>query len=964
MVQNNRNTINNLNTNAVKKILVLLLLSVWMIPPVSFAQGQKRYTLEGKVTLFGSEEPIPYANVCVKELNLWGFTDVDGKFMIKGILPGSYTLEATSLGYQSVKMPVTISKDVTGFRFQLKEDNLTLDDVVVTAKAGTGMNSSSKIDKTAIQHLQASSLADVMQLLPGSLIQNPTLSAANTITIRHIGSDDYNARGVGLLVNGSRISNDAEIGDPDLTAFTNTIDYRKLSADNIESVEVLKGVVSAEYGDMTSGAILVTTKAGLTPLEIRIKTDPQTKSMSASKGFGLGKDKGNVNIDFDYARSFKDWISPVDTYDRTTMGLTYSNTFNKDKTPFRFNARLSGYLTGNSVTSDPDVSKQDFSKRRDNNISLSIYGNWMLNKSWISTLNYNVSANYGRKYYQTYIVNSTNPVATTNTMIEGIALGYYTPANYIEDRRSEDKPLYINAKITGDLNKRVGEALLKTKIGIEWNTKGNLGRGVYHEADIPKFERERKYSDIPFMSDLSLFVEEKVSLPIGNGNLELMAGVRFNKMVIEGYNYDPTVDPRLNARYSFIKNKRKGFLRSLAVSGGWGIMQRLPSISYLYPAPKYIDNPLFLYRNTTTEQYMALIQTSIVDDRLPYNLKPERTSKFEIGLDFNILGVTGILTYFNEDLKDGISGNASFLSESFDYYDDVTDINAAPKYENGRIYVNDGNGNYSPLNYTTQRQFKSYSRPDNRGRVKKWGIEYDFNFGKIEAINTSVLMTGSYIKSESTTPGLEYSYSNSQDPINVREKFPYVGIYEGQKQLSLGSAKDRMSTNISLVTNVPSLRLVVSLTAQCIWMNRSWNIYDEGNIYTVDDQGNHVYGDYDNKPLTSNLYRNPIAYMDLDGTIRPFSDYYTTNDNDLKRRLDMLRLANDWSFYFLKTRFNPYFMANIRITKELGKLAALSFYANNFTNSTPVLKNKARPNHPGARVNTPIYFGAELKLTF
>lgn len=78
----------------------------------------------------------------------------------------------------------------------------------------------------------------------------------------------------------------------------------------------------------------------------------------------------------------------------------------------------------------------------------------------------------------------------------------------------------------------------------------------------------------------------------------------------------------------------------------------------------------------------------------------------------------------------------------------------------------------------------------------------------------------------------------------------------------------------------------------------------------------------------------------------------------------MLRLANDWSFYFLKTRFNPYFMANIRITKELGKLAALSFYANNFTNSTPVLKNKARPNHPGARVNTPIYFGAELKLTF
>lgn len=964
MVQNNRNTINNLNTNAVKKILVLLLLSVWMIPPVSFAQGQKRYTLEGKVTLFGSEEPIPYANVCVKELNLWGFTDVDGKFMIKGILPGSYTLEATSLGYQSVKMPVTISKDVTGFRFKLKEDNLTLDDVVVTAKAGTGMNSSSKIDKTAIQHLQASSLADVMQLLPGSLIQNPTLSKANTITIRSIGSDTYNARGVGLLVNGSRISNDAEIGDPETTQFGNPIDYRKLSADNIESVEVLKGVVSAEYGDMTSGAILVTTKAGRTPLEIRVKTDPRTKSVSASKGFGLGKDRGNINFDMDYARAFSNWVSPVDIFDRTTMGLTYSNTFNKDRTPFRFNARLSGYLTGNSVTSDPDVSKQDFSKRRDNNISLSIYGNWMLNKSWISTLNYNISANYGRKYAQTYIVNATNPVATTNTMVEGVALGYFTPANYIEDRRSEDKPLYINAKITGDLNKRVGEALLKTKVGIEWNTKGNLGRGVYHEADVPQYERERKYSDIPFMSDLSLFVEEKVSLPIGNSNLELMAGARFNKMVIEGYNYDPTVDPRMNIKYSFMKSRRNGFLRSLAVRGGWGIMQRLPSISYLYPAPKYIDNPLFLYRNTTTDQYMALIHTSIIDDRLPYNLKPERTTKFEAGLDFNILGVTGVVTYFNEDLKDGIATNSNYMTETFDYYDNVTDINAAPKYEGGRIYVKDGNGVYVPLNYTTNREFKGYSRPDNRGKVKKWGVEYDLNFGKIEAINTSLLMTGAYIKSQSTSPGLEYTYSNAQDPIDPRKKYPYVAIFEGQSQVSLGSAKDRLSTNISLVTNVPSIRLVVSLTTQCVWMDRSWNIYDEGNIYTLDGNGEPVYGDYNDKMATTTLLRDPVAYMDMDGAIRPFSDYYTTTDNDLRRRLDMLRKATDQRYYFLKTRYNPYFMANIRITKELGKLAALSFYANNFTNSTPVLKNNARPNYPGTRVNTPIYFGAELKLTF
>jgi len=78
----------------------------------------------------------------------------------------------------------------------------------------------------------------------------------------------------------------------------------------------------------------------------------------------------------------------------------------------------------------------------------------------------------------------------------------------------------------------------------------------------------------------------------------------------------------------------------------------------------------------------------------------------------------------------------------------------------------------------------------------------------------------------------------------------------------------------------------------------------------------------------------------------------------------MLRKATDVSYYFNKQGYDPFFMANIRVTKEIGKLASLSFYANNFTNSTPIMKDKARPNAVGTRVNPGIYFGAELKLTF
>ncbi|NCC47080.1 MAG: hypothetical protein EOM16_08610 [Bacteroidia bacterium] len=193
----------------------------------------------------------------------------------------------------------------------------------------------------------------------------------------------------------------------------------------------------------------------------------------------------------------------------------------------------------------------------------------------------------------------------------------------------------------------------------------------------------------------------------------------------------------------------------------------------------------------------------------------------------------------------------------------------------------------------------------------------------------------------------------------------YIGIYkDNQNTVSAGSGRERLSTNLSFVTRIPSIRMIVSLTTQCIWMSNSWNGYDYGNVYSEDSNGNAVYGDYNNKSNLMTLYRDPIAYMDREGVVRPFSDFHTTSDNDLKRRLDVLRLRTDNSFNFLESGYKPYFMANIRVTKELGDIASLSFYANNFTNSRPLMVNKSRPNAAGGIKNTPIYFGAELKLTF
>lgn len=957
-----------INYYCMKKYILFTFLLAFAAIGTAHAQNNKTFTVEGTVVLKSTGEPISYAQIVLKEISQWGFTDEKGHFRISGVLPGQYTLESVALGYVTYQLPVVVKKDIQSIFIRMEEDNLTLKEVVVTATKGGSINSSDKIDKMAIEHLQASSISDVMQLIPGSVVTNPNLTTKNVLSIRGFNNgsnNENNYRGTALMINGAQMSSDASV-------FSNTsglasvpqTDYRAYSTDNIESVEVLKGVVSAEYGDITSGAVLVTTKAGRTPYEVRFKTDPKTKAVSANKGFSLGKERGYMNIDADYARAASDMRSPVNTFDRTNIGITYSNTFSKHNRPFRFNARITGSFIYNNEKSDPDAGKVDFSKTKNSEIGASLYGTWMLNKSWISTLTYNLTGRYAKNNYREYTAIAGDIAPTTNTKKEGIAEGYFTAGVYNQDMRVNEIPVYVNAKVSGSLNKKIGGALSRTAVGFEWNTKGNNGKGEYYIGEQPQNFRERKYSNIPFMNNLSAFAEEKVTIPTSKKtSLELSAGLRFTKMYIDNYNYDPTLDPRFNAKFNIIKGARKQLIREFAIRGGYGIMQKLPSLNMLYAGDFYKDYNVFQYVNSATNEKLSVIQTRINSELLDYELKPAKTKNMELGFDMNIGGVRLGITYYNEKMTNAVSQNAFYTSEPVKYYNSVASTTASPKFEDGKVWIKDNKGNYVENGYTEITEFYSNRRPDTRGKQNKWGIEYDIDFGRIKAINTSIIVNGAYNKQTNYTIGDAYNYIGGQDPLNAKKRFPYVSIFNGDADMSNGNNRDRLVTSINVITNIPKLRMVVSFTTQCVWMDRQWYKFDDNQIYEIDKNGNRVFGAYDKNRSDAIIYRDPSYYMDAAGNVHPFSDYYTTTDSQLKTTLGMMRLSTNKSYLFLKNAYNPYFMANIRITKEIGKYASISFYANNFTNSKPIIRNSARPNAIGDRKNSDIYFGAELRIT-
>lgn len=111
---------------------------------------------------------IPLVGVaCIlKELGIYAVTDINGIAVLKQVPLGKTELELQILGYENYRKGINVEVDFS-LEIRMVETSLALDEVnVVATKNEAGQATSSKIGRQAIDHLQATSLADLMQLLP------------------------------------------------------------------------------------------------------------------------------------------------------------------------------------------------------------------------------------------------------------------------------------------------------------------------------------------------------------------------------------------------------------------------------------------------------------------------------------------------------------------------------------------------------------------------------------------------------------------------------------------------------------------------------------------------------------------------------------------------------------------------------------------------------------------------------
>ena len=927
---------------------------------IAAAQSQ-RFTLSGTVVEKGGDEPVVMASAVIRELGLWAVSDADGRFEIAGVPAGTHEIEFTLLGYDTRTVTVTLKGDVKGLRVELAPASLALDAVVVTAREGGEITTASKIGKQTLEHIQPSSLKDVMQLLPGSVTENPSLTQVGTLSIRDIGSNGANAAGTALIVDGASFSNDANLqmlstatamggGESNVAATAGGgVDTRQVSTDNIESVEVIRGIPSVVYGDLTSGAVVVKTKAGVTPWEVRIKADPQLKQVSLGKGFRLGEKGGVLNFDADYAHAYSDVRMPSSAYNRFNFQTGWSGNFNNKLT---LNAKLRANWSNATNASDPDLLLDELSQERDRGLRLNVNGRWILNKPWITNVEYLVAGSITDQFSRSRVYQgSAGRAPTTSAMYDGEYEGFFTPPQYYSDVQVFGRPVDAQAKLTAHQTGKYGAVTNKVLAGFEWKMQGNVGAGKVFDPKMPPSPgsavafRERSFRDIPFLHALSGYLEDDVKLPLGGTLLELQAGVRVNGILASGIATGSflAVEPRVNVRYTLLK--RPSGLRELVVRGGWGVSGKVPSMIYLYPEPAYKDMVSFYYNDFDASGKGLTVITTKCVETVQDNLRLQRSRNMEAGLEFETDRFSGSLVGFFEKMTDGYAFATEYVPMAYKRYG-YTWSDGKPS----QVMIFSGGSadwrlgevtmNGQPLPSITDTTFMAVTRPVNSVNLDKWGVEFTLDVAKIPSLSTSINVSGAYMNiTTHSTARTQRLYAGTQNG----RTYPWVGVYAGSSTTSNGSVKERFNTNVRLITHIPQLAMVVTLTTQLVFFEATRNL--------CEFNGQQLYYEKD-----GTLCVNPLYIIDRKDRMIPFTEEMAADP-----QYRNLILTTNTSTFYVRQSYPFYGMLNLRLSKELGKWATVSFYANNFLNFRGRVKNSVT-GYPNDR-NTPLYFGAEVKIT-
>lgn len=936
-------------------LMILLLVSADVM---TAQQNRALFSISGKVVDAKTGEPVIGVAVNVEDTGIWAISDENGTFFLPDIRPGDYAVQFSCLGFVDKRLSFVVKKDIPNLTIKLDQNTLALNSVVVTAERDKeGMNTSLKFGANALNHLQMSNVTDISALLPGGKTVNPDLTKDNAVSLRSGGLAAGNAAfGTALEVDGVRVGNNASFGSMSGTG------TRNISTENVQSIEVITGVPSAEYGDLNSGMVRINTRKGLTPWNITFAVNPRTYQASASKGIDLMKNRGVLNVSAEWTRATQKLSSPYTSYTRRGFSASYSNTF---KNVLKFEVGATGNIGGMNTKNDPDAYKGTWSKVRDNVLRANTSLTWLLRKSWITNLKLDASVNYNDNRSQDHAYGSSaSMLPAVHSELAGYYLADRLPVSYFSDKVIDSKELDYAASLKYEWFKKSGKRLSKLKAGVQWKANGNVGDGEYYKdpSVAANGYRPRPYSQYPFMHNVAAYLEEDYTFPIGKTSLQISAGLRLENLFVKDTDYKnvSSLSPRFNAKWKISDN--------LSIRGGWGVSEKLPSFYILYPVQKYRDIQTFGFSHGDSSSYVYYTQ--------PYkmlfneNLKWQKNYNAEFGIEAYFLRTSVSLVGFFNKTKNPYTYQNIYTPFSYNIMSVPSGYTVPDNPEirvdsqTGQVYMRGSNEEFwTPMaTKVTDKTFFESQMPGNGDDIYRTGAELIVDFPEIAPIRTKFRLDANYAYTHYIDNTLNWTYRTGWSNTSLSNRsYQYVGIYAngGESGTYNGKESHSLNANLTAITHIPEARIVITCRLEMSLLSRFRNLSSyQGKeyAYNVNADGVESIGGsiYDSNNYTA---IRPVKYMDENGDVHDFTDKEASDP-----AFANLIIKSGNAYTFSQDGYGAYLSANLSVTKEIGDHVSLSFFANNFTNSRMYVTSKA--TGVSAIFTPAFYYGLTYRLKF
>lgn len=936
-------------------LMILLLVSADVM---TAQQNRALFSISGNVVDAKTGEPVIGAAVNVEDTGIWAISDENGTFFLPDIRPGDYAVQFSCLGFVDKRLSFVVRKDIPNLTIKLDQNTLALNSVVVTAERDKeGMNTSLKFGANALNHLQMSNVTDISALLPGGKTVNPDLTTDNAVSLRSGGLAAGNAAfGTALEVDGVRVGNNASFGSMSGTG------TRNISTENVQSIEVITGVPSAEYGDLNSGMVRINTRKGLTPWNITFAVNPRTYQASASKGIDLMKNRGVLNVSAEWTRATQKLSSPYTSYTRRGFSASYSNTF---KNVLKFEVGATGNIGGMNTKNDPDAYKGTWSKVRDNVLRANTSLTWLLRKSWITNLKLDASVNYNDNRSQDHAYGSSaSMLPAVHSELAGYYLADRLPVSYFSDKVIDSKELDYAASLKYEWFKKSGKRLSKLKAGVQWKANGNVGEGEYYKdpSVAANGYRPRPYSQYPFMHNVAAYLEEDYTFPIGKTSLQISAGLRLENLFVKDTDYKnvSSLSPRFNAKWKISDN--------LSIRGGWGVSEKLPSFYILYPVQKYRDIQTFGFSHGDSSSYVYYTQ--------PYkmlfneNLKWQKNYNAEFGIEAYFLRTSVSLVGFFNKTKNPYTYQNIYTPFSYNIMSVPSGYTVPDNPEirvdsqTGQVYMRGSNEEFwTPMaTKVTDKTFFESQMPGNGDDIYRTGAELIVDFPEIAPIRTKFRLDANYAYTHYIDNTLNWTYRTGWSHTSLSNRsYQYVGIYAngGESGTFNGKESHSLNANLTAITHIPEARIIITCRLEMSLLSRFRNLsryQGKEYAYNVNADGVESIGGsiYDSNNYTA---IRPVKYMDENGDVHDFTDKEASDP-----AFANLIIKSGNAYTFSQDGYGAYLSANLSVTKEIGDHVSLSFFANNFTNSRMYVTSKA--TGVSAIFTPAFYYGLTCRLKF